>query len=272
MTPMPMEKGPLHTQASLTDAFATCGVQPGQTLIVHSSLKQIGGSICGGPEAVINALLAVLGDEGTLVMPTHTSANSEPSYWQYPPVPEDWWPVIRAHTPAYDPNTSTTRQMGVLVETFRAYPGVLRSAHPTWSFAAKGKHAVYITQGHTLDAAMGNDSPLGHLYERDASILLLGVPHANNTSLHLAEYRANHKKGYEQQGSAMLVDGQRQWVTYTIMIPDSDDFNALGADYEAAHPQAVTIAKVGEATTRCMKMPLIVDYAAQWLEKNRETV
>ena len=80
--PMPMEKGPLHTQESLTDAFAACGVQSGQTLIVHSSLKKIGGSICGGPEAVVNALLAVLGDEGTLVMPTHTSAKYARFYFK----------------------------------------------------------------------------------------------------------------------------------------------------------------------------------------------
>lgn len=272
MTAMPMETGPLHTQESLTEAFAACGVQAGQVLIVHSSLKQIGGSICGGPEAVVNALLTVLGDEGTLVMPTHTTNNSEPSYWMYPPVPEDWWPQIRAHTPAYDPNTTRTRAMGILVETFRTYPGVLRSAHPMWSFAAKGKQASFITQGHTLDVEMGNDSPLGHLYELDASILLLGVPHANNTSLHLAEYRANHKKGYEEQGSAMLVDGQRQWVTYTIMIPDADDFDKLGADYEADFPQAVTIGKVGNAVTRCMKMRPIVDFSVQWLEKHRPVV
>jgi aminoglycoside 3-N-acetyltransferase len=272
MTPMPMEKGPLHTQESLTDAFVAAGVQSGQTLIVHSSMKQIGGWVCGGPEVVINALLEVLGDEGTLVMPTHTSANSEPSYWMYPPVPEDWWPLIRAHTPAFDPTTTRTRQMGLLVETFRTYPGVLRSAHPTWSFAAKGKHAMFIIQGHTLEAEMGEDSPLGHLYELDASILLLGVPHGNNTSLHLAEYRGKHRKDYEEQGSAMLVDGQRQWVTYRIMIPNSDDFDHLGTDYEAAYPGAVAIKKVGEAVTRSMKMRPIVDYAVQWLEKNRPSV
>lgn len=272
MTSTSVENGPLHTQESLTAAFAACGVQPGQTLIVHSSLKQIGGWICGGPEAVINALLAVLGDEGTLVMSTHTSENTEPSYWQNPPVPEAWWPQIRAHTPAYNPNTARTRQMGLLVETFRTYPGVLRSAHPAWSFAAKGKHAAFITQGHTLEAEMSNDSPLGHLYDLDALILLLGVSHSNNTSLHLAEYRADCKKGYEEQGSAMLVDGQRQWVTYTIMIPDSDDFHILGTDYEDEYPQAVTIGMVGNAITRCMNIRPIVNYAAQWLEKNRRNV
>jgi aminoglycoside 3-N-acetyltransferase len=266
---MPILTGPLHTQDSLTAAFAASGVRPGQVLLVHSSLKQIGGWICGGAETVVNALLAVLGDEGTLVMPTHTTDNSEPSHWQYPPVPADWWPVIRAQHPAYDPSTSPTRMMGLLVETFRTYPGVLRSAHPMWSFAAKGKQASFITQGHTLAAEMGEDSPLGRLYSLNASILLLGVAHGNNTSLHLAEYRAQIGKSYEEQGSAMLVDGQRKWVTYRVMVPDSDDFVTLGLAYEEAQPQAVQIGQVGAATTRCMKMRPIVDYAVEWLEANR---
>jgi aminoglycoside 3-N-acetyltransferase len=272
MTAVPSLTGVLHTQESLTAAFAACGVQPGQTLLVHSSLRRIGGWICGGPEAVINALLTVLGDDGTLVMPTHTANNTEPSHWQHPPVPEEWWPAIRAQTPAYDPATSRTREMGLLVETFRTYPGVLRSAHPIWSFAAKGKHASFITQGHTLAAEMGEKSPLGHLYHLDASILLLGVDHGNNTSLHLAEYRARFEKRYEEQGSAMLVDGQRQWVTYSIMIPNDDGFADLGLDYEETSPTAVHIDLIGEAITRCMKMRPIVDYAVEWLDQKRGAI
>jgi len=269
MTPMPMLTGPLHTQDSLTAEFAACGVQSGQTLLVHSSLKQIGGWICGGVETVVNALLAVLGDEGTLVMPAHTSDNSEPSVWQYPPVPAEWWPVIRAQMPAYDPVTMRTRGMGLLAETFRTYPGVLRSAHPMWSFAAKGKHASFITQGHTLAAEMGDASPLGHLYDINASILLLGVGHGNNTSLHLAEYRAHFDKRYEEQGSAMRIDGQRQWVTYRIMALDDECFPELGRRYEESHPRAVRLNQVGNAITRCMKMRPIVDYAVGWLEAAR---
>lgn len=269
MQPLPMLTGPLHTRDILAEAFAEAGVHAGQTLLVHSSLKAIGGWICGGAETVVNALLDVLGDEGTLMMPTHTTSNSEPSYWQYPPVPAEWWPIIREQSPAYEPATSRTWQMGLLVETFRTYPGVLRSAHPMWSFAARGKHASFLTQGHTLSAGMGEDSPLGRLYELDGSILLLGVTHSNNTSLHLAEYRAAFKKTYEEQGCAMMVEGQRQWVTFTILAPDADDFADLGLEYEETHPQAVQINVVGNAPTRCMKMRPIVDYAVGWLERTR---
>lgn len=64
-------------------------------------VKWFGHWTIGGAEAVILALLRVLGNDGTLMMPTHTSENTEPSYWQHPPVPENWWNTIREHKPAY---------------------------------------------------------------------------------------------------------------------------------------------------------------------------
>jgi aminoglycoside 3-N-acetyltransferase len=56
---------------------------------------------------------------------------------------------------------------------------------------------------------------LSRLYDLDGSVLLLGVDHDNNTSLHLAEYRADWPgKAYVTSGAAMLVDGERQWVSF----------------------------------------------------------
>ena len=35
--------------------------------------------------------MEVLTEDGLLIMPTHSSGLSEPSYWENPPVPESWW-------------------------------------------------------------------------------------------------------------------------------------------------------------------------------------
>src|SRR5260221_4107519 len=89
------------TVPSLVVDLAKLGVKTGMTLVVHSSLKSLG-DVNGGPVAVILALEEMLGVEGTLVMPTFTADNSEPSNWQHRPVPEGRWQQIRATQAPYD--------------------------------------------------------------------------------------------------------------------------------------------------------------------------
>jgi aminoglycoside 3-N-acetyltransferase len=213
--------------------------------------------------------MRVLSVEGTLMMPTHTNSNGNPAFWQHPPVPEHWWETIRQHRPPYNPRTSKTRVMGVMPELFRTYPDVHRSDHPVGSFAAWGKHATYLTADHHYSRDMfGDQSPIGKLYELDGFVLLLGPTHANNTSLHLAEYRANYPgKKYIREGSAVLEDGARCWVEYDFLDIDSDDFEAIGAAYEIS--VAYQPRKVGNADVRFMRQRPLVDFAVTWMEKNR---
>lgn len=76
-------------------------------------------------------------------------------------------------------------------QPLRTWPGARRSDHPARSFAAVGKHAEYLTGNHDLSHIFGQNSPLDKLYELDGYVLLIGVGHDKNTSLHLAETRAN---------------------------------------------------------------------------------
>ena len=137
------------TVDSLKADFSALGVESGMVLLVHSSLSALGW-VCGGPVAVIIALQHVLGSAGTLVMPAHSTDLSDPGRWENPPVPESWWRIIRETMPAYRPDLTPTRKMGIIAETFRKQNGVLRSAHPHVSFCAFGAHARKITDNHSL--------------------------------------------------------------------------------------------------------------------------
>ncbi len=258
----------LHTIATLRVDFSRAGLEAGMHVLVHSSMRSIGGWICGGVESVIIALQQVITAEGTLMMPTHTSDNSDPQYWRHPPVPAEWWPIIREQSPPYHPQQSVTRLMGTIAENFRRFPGVLRSPHPLGSFAAWGRHAALLTQEHPLDHMFGEHSPLARLYELGGYVFLLGVDHGNNTSLHLAEHRASFHKVMISEGSAVLVNGERQWVQYTMLDYDDDDFPRLGAAYESLHHPHI-IGQVGRAVTRLLPMRALVDFGAWWLGENR---
>ena len=253
------------TVRGMVAQLATLGLPTGATVIAHASLSQLGW-VAGGAQAVVTALLEAVGPTGTLVMPTHSRQLTEPSDWGNPAVPQSWWDVIRAETPAFDPRTTPTYFMGAVVECFRHFPGVRRSTHPTVSFAACGPDAERIVAGHTLDDGLGEGSPLARLYEADAWVLLLGVGHDNNTSLHLAEHRAEGPKPQLRQGSPMLVDGVRRWVEYVELADDTSLFEPLGKDF-AAITGLERVGPVGSGTARLMRQRALVDFGATWLSR-----
>ena len=260
-TPQPI------TATSLTADLRRLGLASGMTVMVHSSLSAIGW-VVGGAHAVVDALLQAVADDGTIMMPTHSGACSDPSSWENPPVPEAWWSTIREEMPAYDPDLTPTLGMGAIVECFRHTPGVLRSAHPTVSAAALGPDAAELVGEHTFEAGMGEGSPQSRLYDLDGQILLLGVTHSNNTSLHLSEHRAAPSHAPTSvYSSPMLVDGRRRWVTHTNLLDDETDFDEIGAAF--AHTGAELTGAVGLATARLMPARALVDFGAEWMRANR---
>ena len=259
----------LLTTTMLIDEFKNAGFFAGQTVIIHTSMKAFGGYIVGAEQAVVNALMTVLTPEGTLVMPTHSSDNTDPATWFISPPPEDQWEIIRQEMPPYDPESTPTNRMGRINECFRNYRGVIRSSHPAFSFAAWGKHAQFVIENQALNNGVAEQSPVGRLYDLDAYVCLMGVGYARNTSLHLADYRANwNGKVREDNASAMMVNGQREWVTYYDDAVESGDFVQLGNDFET-ETDDVKISTIGNATVRMMRQRALVDYAVGWMEAHR---
>jgi aminoglycoside 3-N-acetyltransferase len=256
-----------NTVTTLVNDFKSLGVREGMVLLMHSSLSSLGW-VCGGPVAVILALEEALTEKGTLIMPAHSGDYSDPGEWCNPPVPESWWDTIRSEMPLFDKNLTPTRAMGRIAETFRKQDGVMRSGHPTLSFSAWGKHKEYVLQDEHFDYALNEKSPLGRLYELNGKILLLGVDHSNNTSLHLAEYKAAFAgKKTVANGLPAVENGNKVWKYVDDIDISSDDFNEIGLDYEKEN--GTVLGKVGNANARLLDQRHIVDFAAAWIEKNR---
>lgn len=166
-----MTMSPSLTRTDLVAAFHCLGVQAGNQLLVHSSLSSLG-HVVGGADTVIDALLEVLGPQGTLVVPTLTGHEG-----------------IGPDADVVFDVASTPSWTGTIPEAVRRRPGAVRSLHPTHSVAAIGADAESLTRGHE-DALTpcGPGSPYLRLTERSTGrILLLGVGHESNTTLHAVE-------------------------------------------------------------------------------------
>ncbi|HET9591204.1 MAG TPA: AAC(3) family N-acetyltransferase [Anaerolineales bacterium] len=139
------------------------GVKPGGILLVHTSFSKVK-PVEGGPAGLIKALQSALGPDGTLVMPSMSYDDEHP----------------------FDKKVSPCPEMGVVADTFWRLPGVLRGDN-NHAFAAAGPLAAQITAPHPIDPPHGLDSPVGRVFELDGQVLLLGVGHDANTTIHLAE-------------------------------------------------------------------------------------
>jgi len=215
----------------LTEQLRALGVREAGVLLVHSSFRAVA-PVEGGPLGLIQALQRALGARGTLVMPTMTAGDS-----------------------LFDPKTTPTCDMGITAELFWRQPGVVRSTHPGGSFAAAGPLADSICAPQPLSPPHGLDSPVGRVYDLDGQILLLGVTHSENTTLHLAEslahvpYSVSHPCLVELQG-----------VAQTVQIAETDHccrgFRAADAWLRASGEQRE--GKVGHADARLVRSRALV--------------
>jgi aminoglycoside 3-N-acetyltransferase len=148
---------------SLAEELVDLGISGDGVLVVHCAFSSFGGRP-GAPADLIAALRMAAGARGTLVMPSMSDDDEQP----------------------FDALRTPCIGTGIVADTFWRMPGVMRSDSPH-SFAAIGPHAEEITAQHPVDVPHGPDSPIGRAHDLDAEILLLGVGHDANTTVHLAE-------------------------------------------------------------------------------------
>jgi aminoglycoside 3-N-acetyltransferase len=227
--------------ADVADQLSRLGVRRGAVLLVHASFRRVR-PVESGPAGLIRALRAALGEAGTLVMPTMTDGVGE-----------------------FDPAATPTDGMGITAETFWRLPGVARSTHPGGSFAAEGPHAVFVCQPQPLSPPHGPDSPVGRVHELDGQVLLLGVGHSENTTLHLAEAMADVPYSVSHPCTAR-VGG----VLRTVMIAETDHccqgFNQMDEWLRARGLQRE--GPMGHAAARLCESRDLVDVAVEHLRRD----
>ncbi|MEU5976113.1 aminoglycoside 3-N-acetyltransferase [Streptomyces sp. NPDC047315] len=266
--------GPV-TRSRLRRDLSALGLSDGDTVMFHTQMSAIG-YVAGGTSTVINALLDVVGERGTLMVTC--GWNDAPPY-DFTDWPAAWQDALRAEHPAYDPDLSEAdHNNGRLPEALRHWPGAVRSRHPDASFAAVGAAAAELMSDHPWDDPHGPDSPLARLVARGGRVLLLGAPLDSLTILHHAEALADAPgKRFVEYEQPILVDGERVWRRFRDI--DSED---AAFDYSSVVPEGTwpfeVIARemlgagvgsgglVGAAQSYVFDAPALMAFAVPWLE------
>lgn len=164
------------SRASLAADLVRLGVSTASVVMVHAGVRSIG-TVTGGVNVIVRALLDVIGPAGTLL-----------AYVDYEPFHDDCDAV---EIPVFDKRIAhAARDHGILHETLRNWPGAQRSDHPDAGIVAIGALAEWITKGHPFQYGYGRGSPFEKALQSDVQVLMLGAPLDTITLLHYAEHEA----------------------------------------------------------------------------------
>ncbi len=237
------------TYRALTEAFLDLRLRD-SPVIAHASLSAFG-EIKGGADTLLGALLDTV---DALVMPTFTYKTMV--------TPETGPPRngIRYGSPdanrlaiPFTPQMPADPLMGILAETLRKHPAARRTHHPILSFA--GINADFALDAQTLYSPL---KPIAALIERGGWVLLLGVNHTVNTSIHYAEKLA----------------GRRQFTRWALTpnrVVECPGFPGCSNGFEAIAPElsrATRRVQIGNALVQAIPLWGLMDIVTARLRKD----
>ena len=157
----------MHSRDELAEAFRRLGVAPGDTIMLHASVRSVG-AVAGGPDQIHLAVKDALTPDGTLMM--------------YASCPEFYDEVGRGNLtaaqehelidklPAFDAVTArSARDNGALVELLRTYPGSIVNSHVA-RFVVWGRNAAHLISSQPWHYAFGRDSAFERFVGLDGRI------------------------------------------------------------------------------------------------------
>jgi aminoglycoside 3-N-acetyltransferase len=242
-----MDTGTVVTEAEIAEGLRRLGLDSTSSVLVHSSLRSFG-RVDGGAEAVCRALVGTCGTvmmiAGTgdltslpappgLVRPNNAYFNAET--W------EAFDDALDEAVP-YGPEVPVDRWLGKITETMRRGFAHERGVHPLFSFLAVGAHARQLIDAQRMDWPLG---PIDVLAELDGHVLLLGVDHTSNTTIHLAEQRLGRSRFHRYAKSAPGV-----WMELPNYSGESHRFDEIEPELRPV----TTEVRIGDCRARLVRV------------------
>jgi len=242
------ETGPMVTFRDFVNGLRKLKIDRSIPVLVHTSLSAFG-KVYGGPDVIVGALLA---NFSGLMMPTFT--------YKCMLTPEDGPPEngmvygsagdVNKMAEFFRPDLPADSLMGVVAETLRRHPSAQRSSHPLLSFS--GIHVNDVLAQQTLAAPL---APIQGLMESGGWVLLLGVDHTVNTSIHLAEKLA----------------GRKQFIRWALTpggVVECPGFPGCSDGFQALAPRVehlVRRVQIGQGTIQALPLAGMVEIAREWI-------
>lgn len=257
------------TKKDLKESLINLGLRRGMVVYVQSSLKPLG-YVVGGAQTIIDALMEVIGFEGTLVMPAFTKGLCDPSALKPNTIPRDCFQEFRVNALPFQKKLTIPHNMGEVVSQFMRNEGVLRSNHPIYSFFAWGKYAKLIVEKHPLHFGLSKDSPLGKVVELNGYVLLMGMSYDKCTVFHQAQYNA--KRCPLILHTYPIEKGHRmEWIKMLDLDLNAIGYKAIGEQME--NRRVVKQCTIGKASCRLFSAKEALSSASLYLNgKNNEII
>jgi aminoglycoside N3'-acetyltransferase len=244
------------------------GIEVGDVLMVHASMRRVGGDAA----ELVRAIDEAVGATGTWMMTL--GARDDWSWVNERPEPER--ESLLAGSPVFDPLTTPAEtDLGVLAEVFRTTPGTVVSDHPEGRFGARGAVAAELLADVPWDDYYGAGSPLERFVHHHGRVLRLGADVDTVTLLHLAEWLAPiDRKRRVRRHRLVRGDDGRPVVRVVDTLDDSDgiadyegvvddEFGMILTDYLASGRGQP--GRVGGATAELIDGSDLVSFAVDWI-------
>lgn len=235
------------TRTDIADGLRRLGIEEGNLLYLHSSLSSLGW-VDGGAGTVVAALLDVLGPDGVLMVPTFTFSG----------------------TGLFDVRR-TPSKTGTISEAVRNHPRAVRSWHPTHAPCAIGHLADWLVADHILYGPLDIGSPEDRMAKLGGWVLLLGVDHRVNSTVHVGEAYAGsiarlvrYNAFRPARSKVVTPDGETLPVTITSMPGCSAGFGVVETSMRAEG--LIRYGTIGDASCQLMRGQDIIDRTVALLD------
>ena len=255
-------------EVRVVDEIRALGVRRGDVLMIHASMRKVGGDA----RDLVAAIDEAVGEEGTWMMTL--GAEDECSWVNERP--EDERADLLEPSAPFDKLTARAEaDNGVLAEVFRTTPRTVVSDHPEGRFGARGRLADELTADVPWDDYYGAGSPLERFTQHKGRVLRLGADVDTVTLLHYAEWRApiENKRRVRRHRVVRADDGQP-----VVRVVDTLDDSEGIADYDGVEEDEFGVilneylgtgrakhGKVGGAQAELIEAHDLVEFAVDWI-------